>query len=332
MTRKHFTIMGALAGIERLGRTAQLAKDSGNQDEYLATMLVGDGTYNGLYCPTDQVTSGSASMEKQPLNLNHSLDVEDEVGFVHDVAMKGPALRGILTLNPETAKYAVAKAFIQNRMKAGKAPEVSVGFWCEVLEEHDDETDSVRYVAQNIEFDHLALVSRGACSPADGAGVGLAEPEPVTPMEPKPEGAPPVTEAAPEVAPVTPEAPPATPPPCAECKLHQERIAALESEKTKLAEDAKKTADALQVYESKEAAALTSEAHKLGVPVEATDTIPVLNQKLALGRAVREQAFKDAAELHKDAPVSVRHTAAVEAAPVDRSETELRKLLGHTGY
>lgn len=309
MTRKHFHLTAAL---ERLP-TGQAADGHGHlfaakeaePNEFLVSMLVGDGTYNGLFCPTDEIAKGAATMAGNPLNLDHSLAVEDEVGFVRTAQMFGKALKGAVVLNPKTAKFAVASAYIENRLAAGKPPEVSVGFWCDA-----EEDDEGRLVASNIQFDHLALVSRGACSPADGCGVGLARKE-MSHMdnETPAAGAPPAEAEGAPAAPPAPEVP--APAPCG-CKGLKAQIEALESDKKALAAR-------LVVYESRELAALTSEAMRLGVPVEDSDGIPCLTKKIALAKSVREAALKDA-------PTAPRRFTAPDGAAPPTPDDDLRRL------
>lgn len=273
MTRKQFTF------------TAKLAKSEA-ADEYLVTMLVGNGTYNGLFCPTEEVAKAASSWDGQPLNLDHSAAVEDEVGFVKHPQMFDDALKAILVLNGQTAKYAVAKAYIDNRLAAGKVPEVSVGFYCDV--EEDDE----KAVARNMAGDHLALVTRGACSPENGCGIGLSattntaadftftlsgcacsgNSNMTTETPPPAETVAPAAE--PTVEAPTNEAPEASPCHCEEAL--KQRIADLEA----------------QLAEAPKRYALAAEAESLGIPVEASDRVECLTKKLAIARAVLAKAPK----------------------------------------
>ena len=141
-----------------------------------STVLVGDGTYNGMYFPAEELEKAFHTWDKQPMNMNHSDDIKDEVGYItkprYDTGTK--QLRVTPILNKETFGYDVANGYIQNRMKAGKPPEVSIGLWVDrEYELMKDETE--RLTARNLQGDHLALVSRGACSPEAGCGIGLSE-------------------------------------------------------------------------------------------------------------------------------------------------------------
>lgn len=132
--------------------------------------IVGDGVYNGVFFPKEEIEKACKSMEGQPFVLDHSDRVEDEIGFVRDVAFKGGKMVLTPRIVPETAKSRVAMGFIKSRVAAGKVPEVSVRVWLSLEQpENDDEPPR----AYNLEFDHLSLVTRGACSPQDGCGIGM---------------------------------------------------------------------------------------------------------------------------------------------------------------
>lgn len=143
-----------------------------------STVIVGDGMYNGEYFPAEEIEKAFASMDRQPFNLDHSDRVEDEIGYilepVYSRDTKKMSVIPILNLN--TAKGKAALSFIENRRKAGKTAEVSVGVWVTINKEKLNEDDEEEIpVCRDLEFDHLALVTRGACSPEHGAGIGLSD-------------------------------------------------------------------------------------------------------------------------------------------------------------
>ena len=157
------------------------AKD--NDDEFSiglteSTILVGNGTYNGVYFPAEEIEKAFHTWNKQPININHSSNVEDEVGYItkprYDTETKQFKVTPVL--NKETAKFDVADGYIRNRIKAGKPPEVSVGVWID--REFEETDDGDRLTARNLHGDHLALVCRGACSPEAGCGIGLEKIKP----------------------------------------------------------------------------------------------------------------------------------------------------------
>lgn len=146
-----------------------------------ATMIVGDGTYNGIYFPAEELEKAHMSWEKQPINLDHSDKIIDEIGFIkqvfYDKANKKVTAKPFL--NDTAPKVQVAAGYINGRLAAGTIPEVSVGVWLD-REDEEDEDGELRATARNLEGDHLALVTRGACSPEAGCGIGLSKNDKVT--------------------------------------------------------------------------------------------------------------------------------------------------------
>ena len=61
-----------------------LLNEAGDMDVKVdrSTILVGDGTYNGIFFPTDEVKRATLGFDKQPINLDHSDLVENIVGYV----------------------------------------------------------------------------------------------------------------------------------------------------------------------------------------------------------------------------------------------------------
>jgi len=146
-----------------------------------ATLIVGDGTYNGIYFPAEELEKAYLSWEKQPINLDHSDSVMDEIGFIKNVMYDkvNKKITAKPILNPTAAKISVAAGYINGRIAASKIPEVSIGVWADRnYELVDDEHE--RLTARNLEGDHLALVTRGACSPEAGCGIGLTKNNTIT--------------------------------------------------------------------------------------------------------------------------------------------------------
>ena len=150
-------------------------KDNGILRLPQSTMIVGNGIYNGFYHPDNELKSVYTMFKSQPFNANHGDEINSEVGWLETPQRNGTkySITPILNLNTPEGKNALAH--IQNRMYAGKPAELSVGFWCTVTNEHvkHGDIDKTLPVCRDIEPDHCALVTRGACSPADGAGIGL---------------------------------------------------------------------------------------------------------------------------------------------------------------
>ena len=154
-----------------------LMNESGDQEITVdrSTILVGDGTYNGIFFPADEVQRATLGFDKQPINLDHSDLVENIVGYVTEPLFEGNKISVKPVLDQDTFKYKVAKGYIDSRLRAGMIPEVSIGVWCD--KEFEDLNGTETLVARNLHADHLAIVTRGACSPQDGCGIGLKHEE-----------------------------------------------------------------------------------------------------------------------------------------------------------
>ena len=142
-----------------------------------STMIVGDGVYNGYWHPDSELAKSYAMFDRQPWNVNHGDDVNSEIGWWEQPQKNGNKYSAIPILNLNTPEGKNALSHIQNRMLAGKPAELSIGFWCGVKTErvkHGD-IDQRLPVCYDIEPDHCSLVTRGACSPAVGAGIGLKQ-------------------------------------------------------------------------------------------------------------------------------------------------------------
>lgn len=128
--------------------------------------LLAPGTFNGLKFTAEEIEKAKVP-EVFPLTLNHSRNVEDEVGFFEDVERIDGKLRAVPVINLETAKGKAALGYVKNRLKAGLIPNLSVEVWVE-YDPNDEEK-----IARNLEIIKASLVDIGACSPQDGCGVGL---------------------------------------------------------------------------------------------------------------------------------------------------------------
>lgn len=142
---------------------------------YDTTMIVGNGTYNGVYFPEEELQKAAESFLSVPINLDHSDDtVKDVVGYVSDVVYENGRLKSHTVFDKDTKEYDTAIGYIKSRQRAGDVPNVSIGVWLE-LEEEKLSNDDTRLVARNLEGDHLALVVHGACNPDDGCGIGMTD-------------------------------------------------------------------------------------------------------------------------------------------------------------
>jgi len=150
-----------------------LSKGLSEQADTVA--LVGDNIYNGTYFPADEIEKAYHTMERQPFNLDHSDRVEDEIGFVKDVKFENGKMLLTPIICEHTAKAQIAEGYIKERKNAGKTPEVSIEVWASKAEEEVEiNNEKIKVpVARDYEFDGMALVTRGACSPSAGCGVGI---------------------------------------------------------------------------------------------------------------------------------------------------------------
>jgi hypothetical protein len=141
------------------------------------TVLLGDEIFNGGFYPAEEIAKAFKTMEGKPLILDHSKAIEDEIGFVKDVKYcpKVKKMTVIPVINLSTPKSRIALSYIECRMKAGQIPEVSVGVFVDSAVEMIGGEEKL--VCRNLEFDHLALVTRGACGPSSGCGIGLSTKE-----------------------------------------------------------------------------------------------------------------------------------------------------------
>lgn len=130
--------------------------------------------------PGEFIRQAADSMEGQPVNLGHSDEVQDEVGFVANVEVDADAaLRADLVLQRSRPRFSDAVAFIEARRQAGQVPEVSVEIAADGVEFREAEPDEtfqgepfdVMLLAG--QFQGVALLPKGACGADDGCGVGL---------------------------------------------------------------------------------------------------------------------------------------------------------------
>ncbi len=128
--------------------------------------LLAPGIHNGIKFTAEEIEKAKVP-KVFPLTLNHSRNVEDEVGFFTDVEKVDGKLRAVPVINLETEKGKAALGYVKNRFKAGLIPNLSVEVWVEY-----DPNDEER-IARNLEIIKASLVDIGACSDADGCGVGL---------------------------------------------------------------------------------------------------------------------------------------------------------------
>ena len=139
-----------------------------------STIIVGDGVYNGVFFPKEELEKIYNFWDKLPININHNDEtIEDIVGYIDEPKFDGMRITVKPILVPETSKYNAVMGYIKSRLQAGRVPNVSIGLWADRYEE-ELEDGTMRSTARNLEPDHLAIVVQGACSPEDGCGIGLS--------------------------------------------------------------------------------------------------------------------------------------------------------------
>jgi len=136
----------------------------------LSTILT-EGEHNGILFLREEIEKAKFP-DVFPLTLNHSRDIEDEVGWWESPRVEAGKLRAIPVINLETAKGEAALGYVKNRLQAGLVPEVSVEVWVTI-----DQDDDGRKIARELEIDKASLVDRGACGPEKGCGIGLEKEE-----------------------------------------------------------------------------------------------------------------------------------------------------------
>lgn len=143
-----------------------------------STLIVGNGTYNGEYFPAEEIEKSYHTLEKQPYINDHSDKIRDEVGWWTDVQYDKETFKmsGVPVLNMDVPEATTAFHYIRNRALAGTVAELSAGVFVTPVEEPlSKDSKETHIVCRDLSFDHGSNVSRGACSPTDGAGIGLTD-------------------------------------------------------------------------------------------------------------------------------------------------------------
>lgn len=136
-----------------------------------AVVMVGDNFYHDIYFPVEELEKSYLSLTNKPVKLNHTDDIEYEIGYSRDPQFHSGKISVQPVIVPETKHAGTALGWIKCRRDAGQAPEVSVEVW--VTHDKGVVNDKEVTVARELEFDGFALVSRGACSPEAGCGIGM---------------------------------------------------------------------------------------------------------------------------------------------------------------
>lgn len=311
------TLTNAPGGSDRGRSLLSLRMELERGDRYRVTMLVGDGTYNGIYFPKEEVIKAAASMRGRPLNLDHSEKIEDIVGVVAEAWAEAGALRGVIILDPARPKYALAKAHVDGLIASGATPNVSVEVYRRLVMEQINGAD--RLTARDLDFAALALVSVGACDDKSGCGVAAT-----------------YSKEAMEMTETTIETPAAAPAPEAEKvkdNLCAAKCAAMKAEKEALAAEVASATKARADLES-QLAAMTAERDSLRSEKERA---PVVSEIAKLSPTFKTdglslETLSSVLAALKTAEVPAVRRTALSAAPAEEKgedpRAKLRKAMG----
>lgn len=156
--------------VENLAQSGESFIDTVNSTR--ATVMVGDQFYHDIWFPVDELARGYLSLSNKPVKLNHTDDIEYEIGYGRDPQFSDGKITIQPVIVPETKHASTALGWMKCRYDAGQVPEVSVEVWVDRKQEIVGDREVT--VARDLEFDGFALVSRGACSPESGCGIGMS--------------------------------------------------------------------------------------------------------------------------------------------------------------
>lgn len=159
---------------------------SGNQDRVYQAVLLKPGVYmpgiggggDRIFFPADVLERLAPSLEGKPVNLEHSTDLADEVGFTRNVRWQDGAIRGDIVLQAKRPKFTEAVGFVDGRLAIKQVPNVSVEFRAPVYVAAQNPGELAAYDKRLVdakEFQGTAVLSRGACSQDAGCGIGLKD-------------------------------------------------------------------------------------------------------------------------------------------------------------
>lgn len=130
------------------------------------------------------IRNAAPTIEGEPVNLEHSQRVNDEVGFHRNPAVeedeRGTVLRADLQIQQSRPRFEDAVSFIESRLTAGDVPEYSMELptpeleWREAGPGETFQGEQFDIMLTDGAFAGGALLSEGACTAEDGCGVGLS--------------------------------------------------------------------------------------------------------------------------------------------------------------
>lgn len=167
-------------------------------------VILREGVWNGIYVPADVLDSAATSLLGKYVMLGHpAADTEPnwpEQALGQVVRVDYVPETGELRADMILWKSRVPEDLL-NRLASGEVIPVSSGH----LSYDDDETGTVgdrQYTkrTKKLYFEHVGIVSAGACDVSDGCGVFVERPQPEAELDVAPEPVAPVTTAEPQPA------------------------------------------------------------------------------------------------------------------------------------
>jgi len=130
------------------------------------TLLLHDnGT--GVFIPDSELEKAVETLNGALFNYDHK--EEKIIGTVFNAHKEDNKAKAYVRVFDK-----LAREHIKTKLKSGEVPNVSVGLWGETYSTVNlgDKTIDIMY---DVEFVHLSLVEKGACSEKEGCGIGLSE-------------------------------------------------------------------------------------------------------------------------------------------------------------
>lgn len=140
----------------------ELEDDKGKYTLVKATVLT-EGKWNDLFYPADAIKNANNTADGVQLRLNHSTDIKDVISLVsnpvYDPTIKGTRVESKVYHSEIDPKYLA-------RLKNGTWKDVSGGLHIDIRNNEKKEP-----YAANMVYDHIGIVTKGACTDAKMAEV-----------------------------------------------------------------------------------------------------------------------------------------------------------------
>lgn len=140
---------------------------------------LGNPAGSRIFFPAEVIKRLAPTLDGKPVNLQHSHDMNDEVGVVETPFMDadGKRLRCTVFLQQMRPRYMDAIGFVESRKDAGLVPNVSVEFTQQMYREAmPNERNAFDKALVDGSFAGIAILPQGACNDGAGCGIGLAAP------------------------------------------------------------------------------------------------------------------------------------------------------------